>query len=273
MSKFKYNNFKFKRLLINSRLIKQSIGNMSQFETLKQLNNIIKLNRVIANSANLVFGIKKTLAIESIKLKTSKSLVTFYIVEAVISFLFYLANMDQIDVCFNNMKNALMQVNKHYQVVRQYRHAFLTLYISTFNIIMDSININSYYLTDFELQRLYILFKRSGHNVNLLMFKYLIKYGHYCQKHRKSPERFSLILKDDANFKYHIIANIMYLINSPILYIINKTTCFQAIQQLKEVSAKMVQEQFCFAQIDAYFEPPNIISIDVGIQFIAKKFK
>lgn len=140
------------------------------------------------------------------------SLVTFYIWEAAILFSFFLANRNGISIYFNNMKNAFIQANKCYQVVRRQRYAFLTWYIFIFNITMKFMNINPYYLIELELRHLhrrfdhlfvkylYNFFERSGHNINLLMLEYLTKYRHHCQKYEKALETFSFFLKDDADF-------------------------------------------------------------------------
>lgn len=145
--------------------------------------------------------------------------------------------MNQIDIYFNNLKNALIEGNKCYQIVRWYKNAFLIWYTSIFNIIIESINVNPCYQTNLELwslhqwfsylsiKRLHILIDRSGHNIDFSLFEYLIKYCYYCQKYGKSPRKFSFTLNNDADFNYHIIIAIMYLASSFVLHVISKTIC------------------------------------------------
>ena len=55
----------------------------------------------------------------------------------------------------------------------------------------------------------------------------LTKYCIYCQKHKKSPDRFKFTLKEDANFNYLIFIDIININRNLILHIVNETTRFQ----------------------------------------------
>lgn len=92
--KSQYNNSEFKGLLIDSEAVTQSTGGISQLKALQQLDNTIRLDKTIADSADFVFGIGNTPTIGTIQLSTPMSMVTFYIVEVVIFFLLCLADMD-----------------------------------------------------------------------------------------------------------------------------------------------------------------------------------
>jgi hypothetical protein len=58
----------------------------------------------------------------------------------------------------------------------------------------------------------------------------------------KSPKRFKFTLRDDYNFNFEIIIDIIYLNGKPVLQVINATTFFQAARFLKDMSVKNVWE-------------------------------
>jgi hypothetical protein len=47
--------------------------------------------------------------------------------------------------------------------------------------------------------------------------KYLTKYCHQCQMNGKSPGRFKFTLKDDYEFNYSVVIDILYLEGKPVL--------------------------------------------------------
>jgi hypothetical protein len=79
-----------------------------------------------------------------------------------------------------------------------------------------------------SIKKLYDLLERFDHEVKKSMLKKLIKFCIFCQKHEKSLERFKFILRDDVNFNYSIIIDIMYIDNNLILHVVDETTRFQA---------------------------------------------
>jgi hypothetical protein len=56
----------------------------------------------------------------------------------------------------------------------------------------------------------------------------------------KSPGRFKFILKDDYNFNFEIIIDVMYLNGKLILQIVNVTISFQAARFFKDMLVKNV---------------------------------
>ncbi len=77
-------------------------------------------------------------------------------------------------------------------------------------------------------RKLHDLLERSDHDVKKLILKKLNKFCNFCQKHEKSSERFKFTLRDDVNFNYSVIVNVMYVENSLILHVIDEATRFQA---------------------------------------------
>jgi hypothetical protein len=54
----------------------------------------------------------------------------------------------------------------------------------------------------------------------------------------KSPGRFKFSLKNDYEFNYSVIIDVIYLDNKLILYVINIFIFFQAASFLKNISAR-----------------------------------
>lgn len=73
---------------------------------------------------------------------------------------------------------------------------------------------------------LYQLLKRLGYIIKLQALKYLPKYYEQCQKHGRLPSYFVFTLKDDIDFNYNVIINIIYIKNKPVLHLIEEITCF-----------------------------------------------
>jgi hypothetical protein len=101
-------------------------------------------------------------------------------------------------------------------------------------------DLNSCYLIETELRqlhkrfdhssirKLHDLLERAKHEIEKSALKKLSKFCIFCQKHEKSSERFKFILKDDVNFNYSMIVNVMYIENNSILHVVDEATRFQA---------------------------------------------
>jgi len=151
--------------------------------------------------------------------------------------------------------------------------------------LQEIISKNPCYLTDVELQRLHRRFghpsverlqrvlDRAGHDIDKKTLEHLTKYCHYCQKHSKSPGRFRFTLRDDVEFNYCIIVDIMYISGSPLLHVVDEGTRFQAGRWLQNISAKHTWEVLRMCWIDTYLGPPDLITSDAGKNFVSKEFK
>ena len=68
------------------------------------------------------------------------------------------------------------------------------------------------------IQRLAKVLKRAKYaNINQRTIERLTKYYKSCQLHAKSLGRFKFTLKDNYNFNYLIIINMLYLVNKLVL--------------------------------------------------------
>ena len=141
---------------------------------------------------NVQFGIGSTSSIGSARVSTPIGTVEFHIVKVNTPFLLCLADMDNLQVYFNNLKNLLIILRNTILIVRRYEHLFLLWdkFLSTY--FTESFDLNLYYFTNVELKRLYRRFRhplvkrlarildRSGHEVNSKTLKHLTQYCHYC---------------------------------------------------------------------------------------------
>ena len=258
-------------------------------KALQQLDTSFQLDKNTAGLANFTFEIGSTALIRSVNLHTLLRLITFHIVPVNTPFLLCLANIDKHGAFFNNTTNQVIQsqtqLARCHPVIRRYSHALLLWYTSAYALTTESLALNPCYFTDFELchlhryfghpfvHRLHQLLEQSGYNVELQVLRYLTKYCEQCQKHGCSPDRFTFTLKDDLDFNYNVIIDIMYIRSKPVLHLVDEATCFQARRWLKNVSAQYVWDRLRLCWIDIYLGPPDLVTIDAGEQFMAKKFR
>jgi hypothetical protein len=161
--------------------------------------------------------------------------------------------------CTINNLHIVMK-NEHHSMIRRYDHAFLLSNIAAQFLIAKSFDQNSCYLIEIELRRLHRRFDhfstrrlqaildRSDHEINSRAIEYLIKFCHHCQIHEKSSNRFSFTLKNDFEFNFNIIVNILYLeikfdVNKWALHVVNETIRFQVDRWLKNITVRHVWNQ------------------------------
>jgi hypothetical protein len=140
------------------------------------------------------FGVGSASSIGTADINTPIGKVQFHIVEASTPFLLCLADMDKLQVYYDNIRDVLVTRTKEVPVVRRYGHAFLLCYSSLQPYLSDSFDSNPCYLTETELQRLHRRFgypsverlqrllDRAGHNdnTNRKALEHLTKYCHFC---------------------------------------------------------------------------------------------
>ncbi|KAF1934616.1 hypothetical protein EJ02DRAFT_305544, partial [Clathrospora elynae] len=50
------------------------------------------------------------------------------------------------------------------------------------------------------------------------------KLCHHCQAHNPAPQQFKFSLKDDREFNFEILVDVMYLSGKPVLHVIDSAT-------------------------------------------------
>ena len=91
--------------------------------------------------------------------------------------------------------------------------------------------------------------------------------------HRKSPGRFKFTLKDDYDFNYSVVIDVLYLEGRPVLQVVDSSTRFQAARFLKDMSAIVAWETLKLCWIDTYLGPPDIVVYDAGKNFALAEFR
>ena len=91
--------------------------------------------------------------------------------------------------------------------------------------------------------------------------------------HGKSPGRFKFTLKDDYEFNYSVIVDVLYLDGKPVLQAVDSTTAFTAARFLKDISARTTWDTLRTCWIDTYLGPPDIIVHDAGKNFVSTEFR
>lgn len=73
-----------------------------------------------------------------------------------------------------------------------------------------------------SVDRLHKLLEQAGHdNMDHKSLAEIEKFCHYCQMNRLAPRRFKFTLKDDKEFNYKVIVDIMHLDGQSVLYMVN----------------------------------------------------
>jgi hypothetical protein len=91
--------------------------------------------------------------------------------------------------------------------------------------------------------------------------------------HEKSPGRFKFTLKDDHEFNYSVIIDVLHLDEKPVLQVVDSSTSFQAARFLKDMSAKTAWDTLQICWIDTYQGPPDYIIHDAGKNFASTEFR
>ncbi len=91
--------------------------------------------------------------------------------------------------------------------------------------------------------------------------------------YEKSLGRFKFTLKDNYEFNYSVIIDIMYLDRKPILQVVDSTTTFKATRFLKDMSTYIAQDTLHVCQIDTYLGPLDIVVYNTRKNFVSIEFK
>lgn len=131
ITKSQYNNTKIKNLLVDFNTLIKSTNRLSQLKTLLKINNKIKINNSKAGLANFIFDISNTVILRHINLDILIKLVIICIEFVNMTFFFYLANIDKLNIFFNNITNELVYNNFIYLIICKYGYVFLIWYTFT----------------------------------------------------------------------------------------------------------------------------------------------
>ena len=161
------------------------------------------INTTQIRAVNVQFSISLTILIGLVIVKTLIGLVDFYVVKVDTPFLLYFADIDRLQVYYNNITDTLIgsitTLGSKYVILlitRQFGHLFLIQGETLQIYIQESFDYNLCFLTSTEIHHLYRCFgyllaeklyrvlKHSGYNdVNRKVINYLTKYYSFYQKY------------------------------------------------------------------------------------------
>jgi hypothetical protein len=249
-----------------------------QVRALQQLDNSVRIDQSTAGQHKIRFGKGTAISLGTVDVKTPLGYITFHVVPANTPFLFCIEDMNKLGVRLDNLKNILVQGDKLVPVVRKWGHPWLLLHQLEKSVAWS-------HLTESELRQLHRRFghpsvhrlirvlQRAGHEVETKVIKHLTKYCHHCQMNQKSPGRFRFTLKDDYEFNYSIVIDVLYLSGKPVLQVVDSSTSFQAARFLKDMSAKTAWDTLRLCWIDVYQGPPDYVIHDAGKNFSSTEFR
>jgi hypothetical protein len=161
-SSSRYTSDVFLGIVVDTGASKKSTAGYGQFRALQQSNPAMELELDTSTKGQVTvqFGIGSTSSIGTANVHTPIGEVQFHIVDANTPFLLCLADMDKLQVYYNNIQDVLVTRTGEVLVVRRFRHAFLLCNSSLQTYLLESFELNPCYLTEVELHRLH---RRFGH--------------------------------------------------------------------------------------------------------------
>ncbi|KAI0994279.1 hypothetical protein K3495_g13903, partial [Podosphaera aphanis] len=275
----RYSSDKFHGILPDTGAAGVSTAGEPQFIALQRHLPKLQININRAGEHTIKFGLGKSSSIGTINVPTPIGIITFHVVPVSTPFLLCLEDMDKLGVIIDNLQNFMIQGSKKVPIVRKWGHPWLLLEHQIEETIVHG------HLTESELRqlhrrfghpavhRLYRILQRAGHqDIEHKAIEHLTKVCHHCQMNAKSPGRFRFTLKDDCEFNYSVVIDVLYLDGRPVLQVVDEATAFQAARFLKDMTAKSAWDALRHCWIDTYQGPPDIIVADAGKNFTSQEF-
>jgi hypothetical protein len=120
----RYTSDRFYGVIINTRASKRSTAGWGQYLVYQKVQHT-PINTVTAGAINVQFGIGSTSSVGSTTVNTPVSAIEFHLVKADTSFLLCLADIDTLQVYYNNIQDKLNTPSKSILICRQFGHPFL----------------------------------------------------------------------------------------------------------------------------------------------------
>jgi hypothetical protein len=272
----RYSSETFRGILPDTGASGVSSAGFPQVQALQRLQPSLKINE--AEKHKVKFGAGSGTTIGVLRMPTILGIINFHVLLTPTPFLFSITDMDKMGVKLDNLRNVLIQGEKEIPIIRRWGHPWW---------IIEASATAAFHLTEVQLRQLH---RRFGHpSVNRLTkilqradqefkteaLRRLTQICRYCQMNGKAPSRFRFTLKDDREFNYEIIVDIVQVDNKPVLHIVDSATSFQAARFLdaRGQKAKDVWDTLRACWIDSYLGPPDWIVHDAGRNFASAEFR
>jgi hypothetical protein len=119
-----YTSDRFYGVMINTGALKRSTAGWGQYLAYQKVQNTL-INTATAGAINVQFGIGSTSSVGSITVHTLVGAIEFHLVKADTPFLLCLADIDTLQVYYNNIQDKLITPSKSIPICRQFGHPFL----------------------------------------------------------------------------------------------------------------------------------------------------
>ena len=272
----------FQGILPDTGAARASTAGKQQFLALQREDPTVKLDTSKRGGVDISFGNNGTnSSIGVTTIKTPVGSVKFHVLDTPTPFLMCLADMDRLNVYLDNTTNKL--IRKLYggktievPVTRKWGHPWFFLNKGeTATAFLNEAEMRRLHrrFGHPSVDRLHKLLTKAGHEVEYEALEAIKRVCHHCQMKSDAPRRFKFTLRDEYNFNYTIVVDVMYLDGRPVLHVVDDATSFQAGRFLKNLSAKETWEALKLCWIDTYQGPPDVIAHDAGTNFAASEFK
>ncbi|KAF1350556.1 hypothetical protein EJ07DRAFT_169093 [Lizonia empirigonia] len=254
-----------------------STAGKTQVMALQRLQPSAMIDESTVGRHRIRFGDNpECLSLGDVKVETPLGVILFAVMPTNTPFLLCLADMDRHGIYLNNVNNVLVHESREYPIVRKWGHPWL---------LLDDQETATHYLTEVELAqlhrrfghpaagRLYKVLARAGYDdVDAATIEKINKFCHQCQITGKAPGRFRFTLRDDIDFNYRLIVDVMYINQRPVLHAVDEATAFQAARFLTNMKASTTWDTLRAMWIDMYVGPPDVIATDAGKNFASEEF-
>ena len=238
----RYSTHLFQGIMPDTGAAGVSTAGKTQVTALQRIQPSATINTSTAGRYRIRFGDNpECVSIGDVNVSTPFGTLHFAVMPTNTPFLLCLADMDYHGIYLNNVENVLVHKNKEYPVIRKWGHPWL---------LLDSHETATYYLTETELRQLHrrfghpaadrlhkILIKAEHEDVHKDIIDRINKFCHQCQLYSKAPGRFRFTVRDDIDFNFRLIVDVMYINQKPVLHAVDEATAFQAARFLPNLQA------------------------------------
>jgi hypothetical protein len=124
-AKSRYTSIVFVGIMVDTGTSKKFTAGYGQFQALQRVNQNIRLDTLTKGQVSIQFGIGMAFSIGTVEINSPIGKVHFHVVYADTPFLLCLADIDSLQVYYNNLKNIIITCTGAVQVVWRFGHLFL----------------------------------------------------------------------------------------------------------------------------------------------------
>jgi hypothetical protein len=273
----RYSRLTFQGILPDTGAANVSTAGREQLMALQREDPRVELDKQTAGQASIKFGKGPPVtSLGTTKIKTPIGTITFHILDTPTPFLLCLADMDRLGVYLDNTRNEMVCGTMRMPIVRKWGHPWFYLNrMENATLFMSETELRRLHrrFGHPAVNRLHQLLTKAHHDVDYEVLTSINRFCHQCQIKDSAPRRFKFTLRDDVNFNYEIIVDVMSIEGRPVLHVVDAATAFQGARFLPTMSAKDTWETLKMLWIDTYQGPPDIITHDAGTNFASTEFK